>query len=138
MIVGLGTDIIEVERIAKMIQEHGDHFLKRVFTAGEITHCCDRKHSAPHYAGRWAAKEAVMKVLGTGFTKEVGWTDIEVVTQPDGKPTIVLHGSTHDAANRLGIVNVLVSISHTQNYATATAIGLGRVVGFKLTDLNEF
>ena len=82
MIVGLGTDIVEVERIAKMMADHGDHFLDRVFTPGEIAHCRGRKDSAPHYAGRWAAKEAVMKVLGTGFTSDVGWTDIEVVTQP--------------------------------------------------------
>ena len=126
MIVGLGTDIVEVERIARMMVDHGDHFIGRVFTPGEIAHCRDRKHSAPHYAGRWAAKEAVMKVLGTGFTKDVGWTDIEVLTQPSGKPFIVLHGTTREVADRLGIVDVLVSISHTKNYATATAIGLGR------------
>ena len=126
MIVGLGTDIVEVDRIAKMIADHGDHFLNRVFTPGEIAHCSNRRESAPHYAGRWAAKEAVMKVLGTGFTTEVGWTDIEVVTQPSGKPTIVLHGTTRDAAMRLGIVEVMVSISHTKTYATATAIGVSK------------
>ncbi len=126
MIVGLGTDIVEVERIAKMIAEHGDHFLERVFTPGEIAHCRDRKESAPHYAGRWAAKEAVMKVLGTGFTTDVGWTDIEVVTQPSGQPVIVLHGTTRETADRLGIADVLVSISHTKNYATATAIGVSK------------
>ena len=124
MIVGLGTDIVEVERIAKMIADHGEHFLERVFTPGEIAHCRDRKESAPHYAGRWAAKEAVMKVLGTGFTTDVGWTDIEVVTQPSGRPVIVLHGSTRETADRLGIADVLVSISHTKSYATATAIGV--------------
>ncbi len=78
MIIGLGTDIVEVDRIQKMIADHGAHFLERVFTAGEIAHCQPRRESAPHYAGRWAAKEAVMKVLGTGFTNEVGWTEIEV------------------------------------------------------------
>ena len=124
MIVGLGTDIVEVERIATMMAEHGDHFLERVFTPGEIAHCRDRKESAPHYAGRWAAKEAVMKVLGTGFTTDVGWTDIEVVTQPSGQPVIVLHGTTRETADRLGIANVLISISHTKNHATATAIGV--------------
>lgn len=126
MIVGLGTDIVEVERIAKMIADHGDHFLERVFTSGEIAHCQNRKDSAPHYAGRWAAKEAVMKVLGTGFTNEVGWTDIEVVTQPSGQPIIVLHGTTREVADRLGIAQVMVSISHTKNYATATAIGVSK------------
>ena len=126
MIVGLGTDIVEVERIAKMMADHGDHFLERVFTLGEIAHCQGRKESAPHYAGRWAAKEAVMKVLGTGFTDEVGWTDIEVVTEPSGRPVIVLHGTTREVADRLGIADVLVSISHTKNYATATAIGVSK------------
>lgn len=124
MIVGLGTDIAEVERIEKMIRDHGDHFLERVFTPAEIAHCSGRRESAPHFAGRWAAKEAVMKVLGTGFTKEVGWTDIEVLTEPSGRPAIVLHGSTRTVADRLGIGRVLVSISHTKHYATATAIGL--------------
>ncbi len=125
MIVGIGTDIVEVERVAKMIADHGDHFLERVFTPGEIAHCSGRRESAPHYAGRWAAKEAVMKVLGTGFTNEVGWTDIEVMTRPSGQPVIALHGTTRDVAERLGIINVLVSLSHTKHYATATAIGVG-------------
>ncbi len=133
MIVGLGTDIVEVERVAKMIADHGDHFLERVFTPGEIAHCSGRRDSAPHFAGRWAAKEAVMKVLGTGFTKEVGWTDIEVVTEPSGRPVIALHGTTRQVAERLGIANVLISMSHTKHYATATAIGVG---GSQLTDHN--
>ncbi len=126
MIIGLGTDIVEVDRIQKMIADHGAHFLERVFTAGEIAHCQPRRESAPHYAGRWAAKEAVMKVLGTGFTNEVGWTEIEVLVKPSGQPVIVLHGSTQEVARRLGIGEILVSISHTANYATATAIGLNR------------
>ena len=124
MIVGLGTDIVEVERIVKMLADHGDHFLARVFTPGEIAHCQPRRESAPHYAGRWAAKEAVMKVLGTGFTTEVGWTDIEVHVKPSGQPYIELHGSTKSVAMRLGIGEILITISHTSNYATATAIGL--------------
>ncbi len=124
MIIGLGTDIVDVERIARMIANHGDHFLARVFTKAEIAHCQPRRDPAPHYAGRWAAKEAVMKVLGTGFTNEVGWTDIEVLVKPSGQPYIELHGTTLDVATRLGINEILVSISHTKNYATATAIGM--------------
>lgn len=124
MIIGLGTDIVEVDRIVKMLTDHGDHFLERVFTPGEIAHCQPRRESAPHYAGRWAAKEAVMKVLGTGFTTEVGWTDIEICVKPSGQPYIVLHGSTQLVATRLGIGEILITISHTSNYATATAIGL--------------
>ena len=124
MIIGLGTDIVEVERIAKMIADHGDHFLARVLTTAEIAHCQPRREPAPHYAGRWAAKEAVMKVLGTGFTNEVGWTDIVVLVKPSGQPFIQLHGTTLDVATRLDINEILVSISHTKNYATATAIGI--------------
>jgi len=124
MIIGLGTDIVEVDRIAKMMADHGDHFLARVFTPAEIAHCQPRREPAPHYAGRWAAKEAVMKVLGTGFTNEVGWTDIEVGTKPSGQPFIVLSGTTREVAERLGIVEILITISHTKNYATATAIGV--------------
>jgi holo-[acyl-carrier protein] synthase len=127
MIIGLGTDIIEVERIARMIADHGDHFLNRVFTPGEIAHCQPRRDATPHYAGRWAAKEAVMKVLGTGFTNEVGWMEIEVCVKPSGQPFITLHGSTLTVATRLGIDEILVSISHSKQYATATAIGVRRV-----------
>lgn len=124
MIIGLGTDIVEVARIARMIEDHGDHFLNRVFTPAEIAHCQPRRESTPHYAGRWAAKEAVMKVLGTGFTHEVLWTEIEVQTKPSGQPVIQLYGSTQAVADRLGIHEILVTLSHTKSYATATAIGI--------------
>ncbi len=124
MIVGLGTDIVEVERIEKMIADHGDHFLERIFTPTEIAHCQPRRESTPHYAGRFAAKEAVMKVLGTGFTTEVGWTEIEIKVKPSGQPYVELHGSTQAVADRLGITEILVTISHTKTYATATAIGV--------------
>jgi len=79
-----------------------------------------------HYAGRWAAKEAVMKVLGTGFVKGVGWQDIEVDVKPSGQPVIVLHGAVRDYADQRGIETVLITISHCREYATATAIGWGK------------
>jgi holo-[acyl-carrier protein] synthase len=126
MIIGIGTDIVDVPRIAKMLADHGEHFLARVYTPSEIAHCQPRRDPSPHYAGLWAAKEAVMKVLGTGFTSEVGWIDIEVKIKPSGQPTIQLHGTTQAVADRLGIDEILVSISHTQNYATATAIGVNK------------
>ena len=124
MIIGLGTDIVEVDRIAKMIADHGDHFLTRVFTTREIEHCQTRREFAQHYAGRWAAKEAVMKVLGTGFTPDVNWSDIEVLVHPSGQPYIVLHGAVQTVATQLGLGEVLITISHTRTLATATAIGL--------------
>lgn len=126
MIVGIGTDIVEVDRIARMLGDHGDHFLERVFTPAEIEHCNPRRESAPHYAGRWAAKEAVMKVLGTGFTKDVGWTDIEIQVKPSGQPFVILHGSARAYADSIGVGEILVSISHTKTVATATAIGLAK------------
>jgi holo-[acyl-carrier protein] synthase len=129
MIAGIGTDIVEIERIAKMIADHGDHFLERTFTPAEIAHCRPRREAAQHFAGRWAAKEAVMKALGTGFTKEVGWTDIEVALKPSGQPHIVLHGSAREYATRIGIDSVLVSISHTHTIATATAIAMQTATG---------
>jgi holo-[acyl-carrier-protein] synthase len=78
-VVGIGTDIIECDRIGGMLQKHGDEFLQRVFTPREIAYCGDRKMSQLHYAGRWAAKEAILKVLGTGWAKGIQWTDVEIV-----------------------------------------------------------
>lgn len=124
MILGLGTDIVEVDRIARMLTEHGDHFLERVFTAAEIEHCRPRREAAPHFAGRWAAKEAVMKVLGTGFTKDVGWKDIEILVKSSGQPFVVLHGRARAYADSIGIGEILITISHTRTVATSTAIGL--------------
>lgn len=124
MIVGLGTDIVEVERIGKMIERHGDSFVNRIFTPGEISYCRQRKFSAEPFAGRWAAKEAVMKALGTGFIQGTHFQEIEVVTEESGRPRILLHGSTADLAKQLGIGEILITMSHCREYATATAIGL--------------
>lgn len=124
MIVGLGTDIVEVSRIGKMIERHGDSFVNRIFTLGEIAYCQQRKFAAEPFAGRWAAKEAVMKVLGTGFIQGTHFQEIEIVTEQSGRPRVVLHGSTADLAKQLGIDEILVTMSHCREYATATAIGL--------------
>jgi holo-[acyl-carrier protein] synthase len=124
MIVGLGTDIVEIVRIGQMIERHGEHFLQRVFTEDEIRYCQKRKESYQHFAGRWAAKEAVMKTLGTGWTRGVGWLDIEVATKRSGQPVVVIKGTARDIATQLGIDEVLITISHCRAYATATAIAL--------------
>jgi holo-[acyl-carrier protein] synthase len=126
MIIGLGTDIIETVRIGQMIERHGEHFLQRVYTEQEIRYCQRRKEAVQHYAGRWAAKEAVMKTLGTGFTLGVGWSDIEVCTHKSGQPYIVLSGGAADMSKKLGIDEILITISHCRTYATATAIALQR------------
>jgi holo-[acyl-carrier protein] synthase len=124
MIVGVGTDIVEIVRIGKMVERHGEHFLKRVYTDDEIRYCQRRKESYQHLAGRWAAKEAVMKTLGTGWVRGVGWRDIEVTVKKSGQPVIIMHGTARDFAGSLGIDEILISISHCRAYATATAIAL--------------
>jgi len=124
VIVGLGTDIVEIVRIGQMIERHGEEFLQRVFTDEEIRYCQKRKECYQHFAGRWAAKEAVMKTLGTGWTRGVGWQDIEVSTKRSGQPTINIHGSARDYASKIGIDEVLISISHCRSYAMATAVAL--------------
>jgi len=124
VILGLGTDIIEVVRIGEMIERHGELFLQRVYTEQEIRYCQRKKGAMQHYAGRWAAKEAVMKTLGTGFSKGVGFKDIEVCSLRSGAPYIELHGGARAVAEKLGIDQVLISISHCRAYATATAIAL--------------
>jgi holo-[acyl-carrier protein] synthase len=123
-VIAIGTDIIECERISQMMEKHGDAFLKRVFTAGEIEYCVDRKMAYQHFAGRWAAKEAVLKTLGTGWGQGVQWTDVEVI-RPAGAPSIALYGRALEVAQQLHIARVLISISHTKDYAVAFATALG-------------
>ena len=122
MIVGLGTDIIEVDRIARLIARHGEAFTHRVFTPAERAHCDKHKASAQNYAGRWAAKEAAMKALGTGFAPPVGWHDVEILPRPSGAPTLSLTGGAADVLQDRGGTSALVTISHCRAYATATVI----------------
>src|SRR6185369_14598125 len=89
-IVGIGTDIVECLRIGRMIEQHGELFLTRVYTSREIRYCQARKRSTEHFAGRWAAKEAIMKCLGTGWQKAISWTDMEIRNDPNGRPRVVL------------------------------------------------
>jgi len=124
IVIGHGIDIVECERIAAVWKRHGDRFLRRVFTPAELDYCLNRRNPLPHLAGRFAAKEAVLKVLGTGWRGSIAWTDIEVLNSPAGQPTANLSGQTMAIAERLGIRRIVLSISHTPNYATASAIGL--------------
>src|SRR5436190_15636987 len=100
LVVGVGTDIVEVLRIGQMIERHGEVFLNRVYTEEEIRYCQKRKEYTQHYAGRWAAKEAVMKTLGTGWSRGVGWRDIEICSSRSGQPSIVLRGGARDVAEQ--------------------------------------
>ena len=123
-ILGIGTDIIECPRIGKMIEQHGELFLRRVYTEREIRYCQARKHATEHFAGRWAAKEAVLKCLGTGWRHGLCWTDIEVRNDPNGKPLVLMCGAAKDQAQTLHISDILLSISHCRAYATAYAIAV--------------
>src|SRR6185312_16335686 len=125
-IVGIGTDIIECPRIGKMIEQHGELFLRRVYTEREIRYCQARKRALEHFAGRWAAKEAILKAIGTGWTRGICWTDLEVRNDSSGGPKVRVRGGAKDAAIRRGIGDILVSISHCRTYATAYAMALGR------------
>lgn len=124
MILGLGTDIVEIVRIGRVIERHGEQFLGRIFTDDEIRYCQRRKECYQHFAGRWAAKEAVMKTLGTGFIRGIGWQDIEICTRKNGQPKVIMHGGAREYADKLEISEILISISHCRAYATATAIAL--------------
>ncbi|MEE3219409.1 MAG: holo-ACP synthase [Planctomycetota bacterium] len=124
-ILGIGTDIVEVLRIAKMIERHGELFINRVYTDTEIRYCQKMRAANQHFAGRWAAKEAILKALGTGWIKGISWRDMEIRSQPNGKPTVAFRGGTRDVVERLGIKNMLVSISHCRSHATAYALAVG-------------
>lgn len=124
MVIGIGTDIVEIGRIRGMIERHGDSFLNRCFTADEIAYADKHRDAAVRFAGRWAAKEAVVKVLGTGFVKGITFHDIEVLPLHTGQPRIQLSGEAAGIAAEMGITNVLITISHADHYATATAIGI--------------
>jgi len=108
-----------------MIEKHGELFLQRVFTKREILYCSSRRSSTQHYAGRWAAKEAALKALGTGWARGVHWTDIEVQNEAGGKPTIILANRADEIAASLGIQQMLISISHCRNYAIAYVNAVG-------------
>lgn len=125
-IVGIGTDITECLRIARMIERHGEYFLQRVYTPGEIRYCQNRKQSTQHFTGRWAAKEAVLKALGTGWVRGISWRDVEICNEPGGRPVCVLCGGAKETADRLHIDEVLVSISHCRSHATAYAVAVGK------------
>jgi holo-[acyl-carrier protein] synthase len=122
MIVGTGIDIAEVERIAQTIARFGDRFKERVFTADEIRYCESKANKAERYAARFAAKEAGMKAIGTGWSRGVRWQDIEVQRMPGGRPTVVFHGKAGEFFVKLGGVRAHLSITHTKESAMAYVI----------------
>jgi holo-[acyl-carrier protein] synthase len=114
-----GVDIIEISRVRRVYERYGDRFLKRIYTDAEIAYCRGR---APQLASRFAAKEAVMKLLGTGI-RGVHWRDIEVARRRGQAPTIELHGTAQARARRIGLEQIAISLSHSQEYAVASVIG---------------
>jgi len=122
MIVGLGLDIAEIDRIEAAIKRHGAPFLERLFTPAETAYCESHKGKYERYAARFAAKEAAMKALGTGWSHGVRWRDIEVARQPSGKPTLRLAGVAADIAKRMGVKNISLTITHSGNLALAEVI----------------
>ena len=125
MALGLGIDVIEVSRIEAVISRHGAAFLSHVFRESEQLAPGTARGAAVYYAGRWAAKEAVVKALGTGIGADCAWRDIEVLRMPSGAPAVELHGRGSGTARGLGIELIHLSISHEKNLACATAVGEG-------------
>ncbi|MHB8754369.1 MAG: holo-ACP synthase [Candidatus Acidiferrales bacterium] len=122
VIVGLGVDIAEIDRLEKAVARHGNAFLERVFTPAEIAYCERHRTKFERYAARFAAKEAMMKALGTGWRKGVRWRDIEIKNEPSGKPALHLAGEAAAQASRLGAKRFLLSMTHTGNLAYAQVI----------------
>jgi holo-[acyl-carrier protein] synthase len=119
MILGLGNDIVEIERIKEAIAEHGDRFLNRCFTPKEQAYCASHADTTPYYAGRFSAKEAIVKALGSGFGEHATFLDIEIVNNAQGKPEVFF---SDKLKKHFGNPQVVVSISHCRNYVTAVAI----------------
>jgi holo-[acyl-carrier protein] synthase len=122
VIVGLGIDIAEVARVKAAIERHGETFLRRLYTAKEQEYCERFKNKYERYAGRFAAKEAAMKALGTGWSRGVRWVDVEVTREKGGRPTMRLAGEAAHIADRLGVKYISLSITHTADQAFAQVI----------------
>lgn len=122
MIVGTGVDLAEVPRIRASIERFGDRFIQRIYTAAEIAYVERKANRYERYAARFAAKEAGMKAIGTGWKRGVTWHDFEVANLPSGKPTLRLHGMAAQFADRLGVKNVSLSLTHTAELGMAHVI----------------
>jgi holo-[acyl-carrier protein] synthase len=122
MVIGLGTDLIEIARIERSVARFGDHFLNRVFTPGEIAYCQAKKSSAESLAARFAAKEAGAKALGTGISRGVSWKEFEVRRKPGQRPEIHLSGRAAEIAASLGVRRVSLSLTHSREMSMAVVV----------------
>lgn len=123
-IVAHGIDLVDCPRIEEMVERHGERFINRVFTAAEQAYAEANKNKTEKLAGRFAAKEAVLKLMGTGWRGKIAWTDIEIVNNPAGQPEVTLSGEVEKLADKLGIKHISVSITHTANFVIASAVAL--------------
>jgi holo-[acyl-carrier protein] synthase len=124
--LGHGIDLVETSRIASVFQKHGQRFLDRVLTPAEQQRANQFADPITFISGRWAAKESILKVIGTGWRGQIAWTDMEILPDKLGQPIVTLSGETARIAEQLGIVRILLSITHTKRHAAASAIGVGR------------
>ena len=122
MVVGVGTDLVEIARIQQSVARFGDRFLHRIFTAGEIEYCQRKKNAAESFAARFAAKEAGAKALGTGISHGVNWLELEVAREPSGKPLLQLSGRAALRAQSLGVAHISLSLTHSRDTALAVVI----------------
>jgi holo-[acyl-carrier protein] synthase len=122
MVLGLGTDLIEIERVQASMDRFGERFLERLFTAGEIAYCMRKRQAAESFAARFAAKEAGAKALGTGISRGVSWKELEVRREAGGRPTLHFNGRAAELARRMGVRRVQVSLTHSRELAMAVVI----------------
>lgn len=130
-IVAHGIDLVDFPRIEEMVKRHGERFLNKVFTAAEQDYAKANKNGTEKLAGRFAAKEAVLKLMGTGWRGKIAWTDIEITNNPAGQPEVALSGEVKKIADKLKIKHISVSITHTANFAIASAVALTESDGKK-------
>ncbi len=125
-IVAHGIDLVDCPRIEEMVARHGERFVQRVFTAAEQAYAEANKNKIEKLAGRFAAKEAILKLVGTGWRGKIAWTDIEIINNSSGQPEVTLGGEVEKIADKLGIKHISVSITHTANFAIASAVALAK------------
>jgi len=123
-IMGHGVDLVECARIQELGDRYGQRFLSRIFTQSELDYSLPRARKWEHLAGRFAAKEAILKAIGTGWRGKIAWTDMEIANDDVGRPTVRLEGHTQTLARQLGITEILISITHTKDHAVASAIAV--------------
>ncbi len=126
-IVAHGIDLVDFPRIEKMVTDHGERFLNRVFTPAEQKYANGNKNRIETLSGRFAAKEAILKLMGTGWRGKIKWTDIEVINNEMGRPMVNLSGEVEELADGFGIKHISISITHTANFAIASAVALTKL-----------